>query len=304
MSTICKICDKQYASVKSMQNHTNKFHKVKVENVNQPVNQTVNQKLTNEKYNCDKCNKTFNTRQAKWKHCKKCEVINKSSQELEIELLKKLVETQRETFEKELAKVRNEMKNYINKNCKTHPKTLTKINKQLTGNYNNIANTVNDNKTINNNTYNIIALGHEDLMEVFSKNEKLKVLKNRNTCLDFLVKYTHFNEKFPQFKNILITNTQNSLAYKYDNNENQFIAINKDELLDELINERMSDITFFYEQLENDLDEKTKQLIENFIDNMDDDKFKDTKKKDIKLIIYNNRNKVSKEVTQNLEIIV
>ncbi len=267
------------------------------------------------KYKCDKCNKTFNSRQVRWSHVKKCEVVNKTSQELEIELLKqelqeknKIIKEQEEkknqVIKKEIEKFKKEILDYMNKTCKTHPKTLTKINKQLTGNYNNIANTVNDNKTINNNTYNIIALGHEDLMEVFSKNEKLKVLKNRNTCLDFLVKYTHFNEKFPQFKNILITNTQNSLAYKYDNNENQFIAINKDELLDELINERMSDITFFYEQLENDLDEKTKQLIENFIDNMDDDKFKDTKKKDIKLIIYNNRNKVSKEVTQNLEIIV
>lgn len=33
---------------------------------------------------------------------------------------------------------------------------------------------------------------------------------------------------------------------------------------------------------------------------MDDDKFKDDKKKDIKLIIYNNRDKVSKD----LEIVV
>jgi hypothetical protein len=61
-----------------------------------------------------------------------------------------------------------------------------------------------------------------------------------------LVEYAHFNDKYPgeatrlltllkdapQFKNILITNTQNTLAYKYDTKKKQFVAVNKDELLD------------------------------------------------------------------------
>jgi hypothetical protein len=119
-------------------------------------------------------------------------------------------------------------------------------------------------------------------------------------CLDYLVKYAHFNDKFPQFKNIMITNTQNDLAYKYDKIENKFVAISKDELINDLISERMSDITLFYEELDDELDEKTKKIIDRFLEQMDDDKFKDIKKKDIKLIIYNNRDKISKD----LEIIV
>lgn len=65
---------------------------------------------------------------------------------------------------------------------------------------------------INNNTY-ILSFGDENLMETFSKKEKLNMLKYKFNCLPYLVEYTYFNEKYPQFKNILITNTQNDLAY-------------------------------------------------------------------------------------------
>ena len=41
-----------------------------------------------------------------------------------------------------------------------------------------------------------------------------------------------------------------------------------------------------------------------FIQKMDDLKYKEIKKNQIKLIIYNNKNKVSREIEQNLEIIV
>ena len=111
-----------------------------------------------------------------------------------------------------------------------------------------------------------------------------------------LVEYTHFNDKYPQFKNILITNTQNTLAYKYDTKKKQFLAVNKDELLDDIVDARICDITSFYEELENALDEKTKEIIEKVIDKIENDPaYRELKKKDIKLIIYNNRKKVVKD---------
>ena len=56
----------------------------------------------------------------------------------------------------------------------------------------------------------------------------------------------------PQFENILITNTQNTLAYKFDNKKKKFITVNKNDLLDDIIDERMCDLSSFYEELEND----------------------------------------------------
>ena len=174
----------------------------------------------------------------------------------------------------------------LNKKCKVHPKTLQKINKQLNCN----------NMVKNNITYNIVGLGHENLDQVFSRKEKMAILKNRFYCLPELVEYTHFNDKYPQFKNILITNTQNTLAYKYDTKKNQFMAINKDELLDDIVDARICDISSFYDELENSLDEKTKEIIQKVIDKIENDPaYRELKKKDIKLIIYNNRKKVVKD---------
>ena len=146
---------------------------------------------------------------------------------------------------------------------------------------------------------------HENLTEVFSKKEKINILKYRFNSLPQLVEYAHFNDKYPQFKNILITNTQNTLAYKYDTKKKHFIAVNKDDLLDNIVDERMCDINSFYEELENELDEKTKEILDKVKDKIENDPaYKELKKKDIKLIIYNNRKKVSKEIIKesNIEI--
>jgi ATP-dependent protease HslVU (ClpYQ) peptidase subunit len=63
------------------------------------------------------------------------------------------------------------------------------------------------------------------------------------------------------------------------------------------------DISSFYEELENDLDQKTKEIIEKVIDKIENDAaYKELKKKDIKLIIYNNRKKVIKDKLLENEI--
>ena len=131
----------------------------------------------------------------------------------------------------------------------------------------------------------------------------MKILKYRFNSLPQLVEYAHFNDKYPQFKNILITNTQNKLAYRYDIKKKQFIAVNKDDLLEDIIDSRMCDINSFYEELEEVLDTKTKEILDKVKDKIDNDPvYKELRKQDIKLIIYNNRKKVTKEVISNLEI--
>jgi hypothetical protein len=349
---VCKLCNKNYKSKQSLWNHTNTYHKLSckpyisqtslpydksekiVSNLSAIVSHTVfkNQDDTPEGYCCEYCGTSYSHRQSKYRHQLKCK--NKSVEEDKkpeqnqkeiINLLLEQIKTQKEQLEhfKEQEKQNQEIKktlmDLINKNCKVHPKTLQKINKQLNGdnntinenNINNTTNTVN-----NNNTFNIIALGHENLADVFSKKEKMAILKYRYCSLPQLVEYAHFNDKYPQFKNILITNTQNTLAYKYDTKKKQFVAVNKDELLDDIVDERMCDINSFYEELENELDEKTKEILDKVKDKIESDPaYKELKKKDIKLIIYNNRprlvdlatldthrKKVSKEAIDNLEI--
>jgi hypothetical protein len=194
---------------------------------------------------------------------------------------------------------KEEMLELINKKCKVHPKTLTKINKQL--NTNNTM--INDNKVITNN---YITLGCESIDTIFNKHQQLDVLNKDYGCLDYLVKQVHFNDKYPQFKTIMITNTRDNLAYKYDKHEKKFVAIEKNRLIDEVITERMYDIENFYDKQIDFLDNRTKLIIKNFIEKMDNknSEYYDNKMKDIKIVIYNNRDKVSKEISQDLEIII
>ena len=91
----------------------------------------------------------------------------------------------------------------------------------------------------------IIQMGNEKINEVFSKKEQ------GYKCLDYLIEYVHFNTKYlgeatrlltslkdaHQFNNILITNLQNDIAYKYNSKTKNFDVIKKNELLDDLINE-------------------------------------------------------------------
>jgi hypothetical protein len=296
----CNICNKNYKDKSGLWYHNNKYHSMESNQNNPNVTISNNPEVTiqspckHDGLSCKYCSKVFKFKQGRWRHEQTCEIKNKDdySKDEIINLLKQTIDEQKKMFENQIIEMKKQLIETMNKNCKVHPKTLQKINKQL----------INDNKNISinkgtvNNTYNIIGLGHENLNEVFSRKEKMAILKNRFYCLPELVEYTHFNDKYPQFKNILITNTQNTLAYKYDTKKNQFMAINKDELLEDIVDARICDISSFYEELENDLDSKTKEIIEKVIDKIENDPaYKEIKKKDIKLIIYNNRKKVIKD---------
>ena len=301
MSFKCKECNKEYKSYQSLWNHNKKFHILTMSD-DSPITVKLSDKcLTmtdikekNKKYICIKCNKIFNNRKTKWSHEQKCNETNEIKLKKENEILKNKVEI----FEKEMSDMKMQMTQLMNKLCKIHPKTLTKINNNLT---NNITN--NDNKVINN--INIIQLGSESLDTLFNATKQIEVLNKRNKCLEELIKDVHFNDKNPQWKNSVITNVNNNIAYTYDKIENKFIAITKKELIDAIINARMGDIQTFYENQIELLDERTREIINKFIDKMDDNdsKYYEYKMNEIKLLIYNNRNKVSLELPQE-EIVV
>jgi transcriptional regulator NrdR family protein len=152
--------------------------------------------------------------------------------------------------------IKEQLLEILKKECKMHPKTLQKINKQLMQ-QNNSGNI--NNGTINNiNNYNIIQLGDENLLDVLSKKEQIMILNKKHQSLNHMIEYVHFNNNFPQYKNIAITNMKDGLAYMYDKDKNKFIAIKKEELLNTVIEMRMLDIEEFYSNNEDELDPKTK----------------------------------------------
>ena len=308
----CNICIKNYASHSSLCNHNKKFHKKKVQpnvlkvqhdvpkvqlNISNNNNTDTNKKIIK----CEYCNKVFNARSTKSEHkkrsCKLNPNIDKNTDLIElknkntelIELKNKNIELEKKN--NEISKSLIEIKDLLF-NSKVHHKTLQKINKQLNNNTTN--NITNNNVTINN-TINLVGLGYENLSDVLSKKEKLNILKNMYGSLSKIVKYVHFNDKYPQFKTMLITNMQNNIAYKYDEDENRFLIIPKDELLDNLVSIRLDDIIAFNEEVGDKLDNNSKKKIDAFLDDIDDnEKLREIKKSELKIILYNNRNIVDK----------
>jgi hypothetical protein len=74
--------------------------------------------------------------------------------------------------------------------------------------------------------------------------------------------------------------------------------VSKSELLNDIIESRMFDIETFYDDLQHQMEPKKVEQIKKFIERMNDeeDKLKGMKKDEIKLILYNNREKIQKTI--------
>jgi hypothetical protein len=171
------------------------------------------------------------------------------------------------------------MNELLNKNCKMHYKTLQKINNSGTMN----------NGVINNNTINIVALGKENIDDVLTKTDKIAILNKKENALPYMIELVHFNDKFPQFKNIAITNNRTNYAHLYDQESKVFKLVDKDELIEELIDYRVCDIEDYYMQYKNELELPVKNKIEELIEHRGDN---ENTKDRIKLLLFNNRHKI------------
>ena len=276
----CKECNKNYKHRQSLYNHMKKFHpknSKKLQDGSKTLQMAPKHTMENESggniIKCEFCNKTFSKKSNLQKHIN----LNRCKKKNDIILsLKKENEELKMNFQKEITELKEQIKELMNKNCKIHYKTLQKINTQ-----NNIQNQQN---------INIIGFNKENLLELFSDKEKLKILKKKYDSLNYFIEYAHFNNKYPQLKNIKITNMKDNIAYKYDDSKNKFIATTKDDLINDLVISRMTDIDEFQTEIYDKLSSKEQCIIKNMLDEFynDEDKYKDKKKEDIKFIIYNN----------------
>jgi hypothetical protein len=156
-----------------------------------------------------------------------------------------------------------------------------------------------NNGTINNNTVNIVKFGTENLNEILSQSEMMKILNRKMCSLEESIKMIHFNDDRPEFKNIYITNLKDQYAYIY--NGNKFIAVLKSDILEELVDNHIDNIEYSAEEYKEKLQKKTIEILDKFIEKMnnEEDEFVDKQHKksypnfksyninQIKLMIYN-----------------
>ena len=174
----CKHCEKEYKSSSSRSNHIRIYH-YEIPNL-KPIPIT----------ECKYCLKDFNNSSYKIKHEKICPIkIEQDKKIKEQELNNQIIDMKKEQEEikkkqEDLEKQNQELKNIIQK-------TNQEINIQ--GNNTNIAG--NQNNTTNNTIINIVPLGTENLNELLTDKEKLRILNNRCNGLKELIELVHISDK-------------------------------------------------------------------------------------------------------------
>jgi chaperonin cofactor prefoldin len=281
----CDICIKNYKTYQTLWKHNKKFHPPNIHNLEQKINtlgQNINTfvcqkddgiiKDNTANNTCNFCNKTMSCYKSLRRHLGTCKV-------------RKSVDNENKQLKSDLESLKEHIKELLNTHNKIHPKTLQKMINNSNNTNNNSNNTNNTNNgTINN--VNIISLGNENIPALFNTTEKLEVLNKKNNALYHLIEKVHFNDNYPQFKNIFITNNRHNEAHLYDINSNKFKVVDKEEAINDIIEYRVCDIEEFYEELGEKLDPKAKDILENlFRERGDDDITRDR----VKLLIYNNK---------------
>jgi len=271
---LCNICNKYYASGSSLWNHNNKFHK-SIPNNNSIILSSKCQELSTQLYNCRFCNKCYNKRQSRWYHEQKCKIIFEENNNK--------TKSENENLKNEI----NNLKQLLHKTLKIKPNILNKINNKI----NNCNNTIN-----NNNTINIVKFGTEDLQNIYTEKQMFDLINHGGSCIEKSIKYIHFNDKKPKYKNIFITNLKDKYAYVF--NGDTFIIKEKNEVLDELLDNHAYNIKEFVEKNRDDLADHTKRSMDrllNFIYDKNNDgeysNFDKYKLNNIKLLVYNLSNK-------------
>jgi hypothetical protein len=242
---------------------------------------------------CKYCNKNFTFKTNKYRHEKTC----------------KLKEDPPKNIQETIIELKQQVALLLKEKGRIHHKTLQKINNQLT-NVNSNNNNIN-NGTINN-TY--VKFGNMEYEKILNPKQIRNILNKKYKCLEESIKQVHFNEDFPEYNNVFITNMRDNLAYVF--NGDKFISIHKNEMLNDLIDQHTNEINISLEKNKNKVAQQTIEIIENLIDklNNNENKFTDNnnnktfdtykayKSEVLKLLIYNNSNKKKLSLLNSIDL--
>jgi hypothetical protein len=185
------------------------------------------------------------------------------------------------------------------------------MNQSMNHTNTNSLNTNSLNNTHSNNQYNIqiIELGSERVLRSLSMEDKQAIIDKRMCSLEKIVELVHCGVQ-DMYKNILITNLKDKYCYRFDKDQGQFVIAIKDEVLEELVEHRIGDLEAIYDEFAtaSRIDSKTKQLIQSFLDKLEKDdvqftnedtvysSYRDYKKHNIKILLYKNSDKISRDI--------
>ena len=253
-------------------------------------------------YSCNFCNELFCRSDVLKKHLDRCKIRKEETQDKEIiyqELLKKM-----ESYEKEKENQYNLIKELNNKIEKLENEK--KINH--TQNNRNIKNQ--NNGTIN--TVNIIGFGKENLSKIDNKTFFEALTQMGYKIPAKMLEKIHINEKYPEYKNIYISDINRGKAMIYDG---KIWKLDKyDNISDKLLDKVLNFIEERYDEIKDDksISVKKKINMENrlkILEIMKDYEEEEERerheylrnqcKDKIKIDLYNNREMIVEEKSES-----
>ncbi len=280
----CSKCHKTYTTKWSLTRHTRQFCKVKMESLDNSdhivITKSGNVETSDKKvitipeknnkdnhFICDYCSKSFTNKTNKYRHIRKyCK--------------EKIRHDEREKIYQSLIAKVNTMENEIT-NLKNENTQLKIIN-----NNNTINNTINNN---NNNTYNIqlVAYGQEQLDHLTDRHYKYIINKGFKSIQE-LVKFVHFNKNKPENHNVYISNMRDCYVMIY--NGKKWLLQDRDETINDIYDIKKSILVDKFDEFVDDLPEYAIKKFNRFINDEQDDNVSNNVKREIKTILYNNKN--------------
>jgi len=322
----CDGCNKTYINKYDYTRHINRKNPCLKEIVKSSQNEpNVSQaeakiaKIDKNSIQCNYCKRVFTLKSSLNKHlqdrCKvKKEDIN-TKEEIYQTLLKQMKEME-ENNKKQIQIIEENSKKQIQIMENTNKKMLTEIieltkqiNKSNTTINNTNNGTVNTIENQNNNTnnqqnniknlhINLIAHGKEDLSFITEDHLK-KILYKGFKSIENLTQIVHFDKNRPENHNIYISNIKDTYVMMYDGED--WKLIDREKCLTDIYDEKSDYLVEKFEELEDKLDEQTMKRFGNFLSRKDDDKIIEQTKREIKLILYNNR-KIPEETRRLLRL--
>ena len=262
-------------------------------NILQNNHQNLSNLSESKQFKCNYCQNTFVRNDSLNRHLSgRCKVKKQQDNEKE-DLLQKLVNEMAEmkaeikknneeirrkddhvaNLEMKLQKLESENKKYIQK-------IKNQQNNKIT-----TQNNIDKQQNINVN-FKLLAFGKEDMTNLADDVCK-KILNKGFKSVPNLVEFVHFNKNKPENHNVYISNMQNNYVLVYDGED--WKLKERDNVLQQLIDNKTEILSDKFDELLNKLDEPTIRKFQRFLDQKDEDKIISNIKNDLKLLLYNNK---------------
>lgn len=218
---------------------------------------------------CLYCNKNFSTKSSVTRHIKNnCKVYKKTEEDKRI-IYDKLIQ-----LEKQIVKLQDENKKLKRRRCGTS-KIINNIGIHNTG--------------VINNNITIVACGKEDKTKINIKSILNAVSRGFKSPVH-LTKVIHFNDKHPEYQNVYIPSVKDSYAMTFDGTE--WKLVQKKDLIETIYMDKKYYIEENLEDFAKSLSDYKIRSLKKWLEYDDnDDKCIKLIKKDIEILLYNERGK-------------